>query len=165
MAQPLVVQSEKDATGIAHVSLKGFMAGYDVYRAKKAVMDAIKEGCHGIVLDLNELDFIDSGGLGAYSSIIEEAKRAGIKITGVSSRNERVGRVLENSGMSRLMVLHSSAAEAIDCLHALLTELEPPAQEKDERSLNEKFEELRVIITTLEGRIAQLEARLGRKAA
>lgn len=79
-------------------------------------MGSINEGWHRIVLNLTEVDFIDSSGLAAIASILKMIGPGGdIVICGL---NESVLNLFRLTRMNRVFRIYASEPEAVQSLTA-----------------------------------------------
>ncbi|MCY7413446.1 MAG: STAS domain-containing protein [Salinibacterium sp.] len=80
---------------------------------RQIVAGAVSDGHSRIVVDLREVDFMDSSGLGAMISGLKAARNVGgdLKITGA---NDQVKLVLQLTNMERVLV----SAESVDLAFA-----------------------------------------------
>ena len=58
-----------------------------------------REGCHGLVLDLAEVNFVDSTGIGAFVELASEAEDDGATFQ-IRNPSARVQRLLEVTGLA-----------------------------------------------------------------
>jgi anti-sigma B factor antagonist len=58
-----------------------------------------REGCHGLVLDLENVGFVDSTGVGAFVELATTAEDQGATFR-IRNPSERVRRLLEVTGLS-----------------------------------------------------------------
>lgn len=109
--RPLEVQVKRQPVG-AVVSLRG-SASADSAEQLRAALDGLAEqGCRQVVLDLTELEFIGSAGLGAIvAGHLRLRCRGGVlKLVGPS---QPVRRMLELTRLTKLFGVYGSVAEAI----------------------------------------------------
>ena len=79
---------------------------------KEVVTTAIETGTPQIVVDLIDVDFMDSSGLGALVSGLKSARQAGgdLRIAGAS---EQVRMVLTLTNLDRVLAMHGTVEEAL----------------------------------------------------
>jgi anti-sigma B factor antagonist len=58
-----------------------------------------REGCHGLVLDLEQVQFVDSTGVGAFVELATEAEDQGATFE-IRNPSARVQRLLEVTGLA-----------------------------------------------------------------
>ncbi len=77
---------------------------------------AIDEGSRRIVLDLVEVHFVDSSGLGEMVAALKKL-RAGAGDLKLASANRRVAETLRITQLVRVLEMHDSAAGAVASFH------------------------------------------------
>lgn len=78
---------------------------------RDAVHQVSADGVRAVALDMTEVTFLDSTGLGVVVGQLKTLRRQGGHLT-VAVTAERVRRVFEITGLDRVFVLHESAEEA-----------------------------------------------------
>ncbi len=81
---------------------------------RQAVVTAVADGCRRLILDISDLDFVDSFGLGAVVGALKRLRQRGGELALVCP-SRRVRRVFEICDLDRIIALHDSidsAAEA-----------------------------------------------------
>ncbi len=107
------VEIENHAQGNVQVlDVKGFMDMREVPKFEQALDVLIKGGRCRIVLDLSQLEYISSAGLGAIIGSIREVRRQGgdIKVGGYSAP---VFDILKTFGFTEVFETYSSRDEAV----------------------------------------------------
>ena len=74
---------------------------------RQAVVTAVAEGSRLLVLDLSELDFVDSFGLGAVVGALKRVRQRGGELALVCP-SSRIRRVFEICDLDRILALHDS---------------------------------------------------------
>jgi anti-sigma B factor antagonist len=98
--------------------LKGRLTlGNRLTEAEHAIKSEIGAGCRKMVLDLGQLDFIDSAGLGLLVMCAGAMEREGGRLC-VASSNVHVVHVFEITHLERVMALHPDAQSACQSLGA-----------------------------------------------
>ncbi|HTC95879.1 MAG TPA: STAS domain-containing protein [Terriglobales bacterium] len=132
MALTLQVHSQRQVTVLVCKGTIVFGLESDCLRAKvkellcqknssdSPVADPAAAPCASFVLDLSQVQYIDSGGLGALVAVLTSARAAGgdLRLTGM---NERVSRVLKTTRLDRVFRTHSSVELAVNAFHARAT--------------------------------------------
>jgi ABC-type transporter Mla MlaB component len=133
MALTLQVHSQRQVTVLACKGTVVFGQESDCLRAKvkellcqkdpsdsSPVADPSPVASASFVLDLSQVQYIDSGGLGALVAVLTSARAAGgdLRLTGM---NERVSRVLKTTRLDRVFRTHSSVELAVNAFHARAT--------------------------------------------
>ena len=76
---------------------------------RQAVVTAVADGARLIALDLSDLDFVDSFGIGAVVGALKRLRQRGGDLTLVCP-SSRIRRVFEICDLDRIIALHDSAA-------------------------------------------------------
>ena len=97
--------------GIAVISLAGRLNMVSAADVRAAVSTAVAAGGTRVVVDLADVDFIDSSGLGALISGLKTARQAGGDLR-IAAPNEQVRLVLQLTNMERVLSSHDSADSA-----------------------------------------------------
>jgi anti-sigma B factor antagonist len=79
---------------------------------KEVVTNAIAEGSSQLVVDLTDVEFMDSSGLGALVSGLKSARHAGGDLR-IASATDQVRMVLKLTNLDRVLTMHDSVAEAL----------------------------------------------------
>lgn len=92
----------------------------DVYTApdlRTALTDVAREGAMDVVVDLLNVPFVDSVGLGV---LVESSKRLKAKggVVRIVCDDRRIARILEITGLDRVLVLHSTLRDALESLES-----------------------------------------------
>ena len=74
---------------------------------RQAVVTAVAEGSRLLALDLSELDFVDSFGLGAVVGALKRVRQRGGELALVCP-SSRIRRVFEICDLDRILALHDS---------------------------------------------------------
>lgn len=78
---------------------------------RSAVLKAIEEGSHRVVVDLSAVDFMDSSGLGALVSCLKSARQAGGDLR-IAAPSPQVLMVLRLSNLDRVLASFDEAEAA-----------------------------------------------------
>ena len=94
------------------VRIKGYLDSSTFPQLQEHLNNLLQEGIHYYLLDLADLDYISSAGLGVLMGILREVreKQGDLKIVNMSEKIERVFSLL---GFSRLMKVYASEEEAV----------------------------------------------------
>ena len=79
---------------------------------RQAVVQAVAEGCRGLILDLSQLDFVDSFGIGAVVGALKRLRQRGGELALVCP-SPRVRRVFEICDLDRIIAIHDSIDGAV----------------------------------------------------
>ena len=78
---------------------------------RQAVVSAVADGCRLLILDISELDFVDSFGLGAVVGALKRLRQRGGELALVCP-SRRIRRVFEICDLDRILALHDSIDSA-----------------------------------------------------
>jgi anti-sigma B factor antagonist len=97
------------------VALAGELDLYSADAFRGALDDALDDGVNRLVIDLGEVDFIDSVALGVLANAMKRLRALGGGLA-VISGNQQIVRVFEITGLDRLVVIAPSLPEALERL-------------------------------------------------
>src|ERR1019366_1664439 len=97
--------------------------GNEIQRVEHAIKDLIEQGSRKLVLDLAQLHFLDSAGVGVLAVCAGAMGKAGGKIV-IAGAHGRVEEVLLLTSLNRIISIYSNLAAA--CA-ALVEPATPPA--------------------------------------
>jgi anti-sigma B factor antagonist len=102
-----------ETLSIQKVRISGYLDSSTFPQLQEHLDNLLKQGSHYYLLDLENLDYISSAGLGVLMGILREVreKEGDLKIINMS---EKIARVFDLLGFSRLMKVYPSEAEALD---------------------------------------------------
>lgn len=157
MSQTLQIQIHQNQP-LAIVILKGVLARLDVYKLKKEIEDSIANHNRFLIVDLREVTFIDSAGIGVLCQIRPELMRQGGRIVLIRPTHADVIYSLESASIDKVFEIFDEHEEAFDSLnHKFNLGL---------RSLQEFFGQLdndnkldSGVVDQLNGRLDNLEKR------
>jgi len=98
---------------VLEVGLKGELDAENVEDLNLFFREGEGKGEARIVLDLSDLEYVDSSGLGAFVRLMKEARAQGGDVRLVDP-TEGVRKVLELTRLNRVFDVKGSVAEAID---------------------------------------------------
>lgn len=102
---------EKDSSYLI-VGLDGQFDLHTAKRFKTKLMRYVNKGSRNIVLDLGEIDFIDSSGIGAILSIYKKIEQKSGELV-IINLSPPLKRIFELSGVLNIINLYSSRDEAL----------------------------------------------------
>lgn len=94
------------------IDLTGELDAYTSARFREAMIDLIERGAVSIVVSMNEVEYIDSSGLGALVGGLKRASERSGKIA-IVCNNPQVKKVFEITGLERVFPLYRGEDEAI----------------------------------------------------
>jgi anti-sigma B factor antagonist len=98
-------------SGVAVLHLDGRLNMVSASRLREAVTSTVAEGHTRIAVDLANVDFMDSSGLGALISGLKTARQAGGDLR-IAAPSEQVKLVLQLTNMERVLLAHERAETA-----------------------------------------------------
>lgn len=103
----------KDLEDVSVVYLKGYLDAHTAPEFEKALQELIDENRVCIVVNLSDLTYISSAGLGVFMGFIEDIrkKRGDIKL---AEPNSKVFRVFDLLGFPVLYEIYNKESEAIE---------------------------------------------------
>lgn len=114
---PFRVESVRDEQH-AVVLVAGDLDAATAPRLHDELVQLASEGIDRIVLDLRRMTFVDSFGLGVIVNAKKRLSQQGNALCIVAGEDQRtLRRVLEITGLDRVLPVHASVADAVDaCL-------------------------------------------------
>ncbi len=105
------IHTSEPRPGVAHLSLDGRLTLVSAPQLRTAITEAVDSGRTRVVVDLTEVGFMDSSGLGALVAGLKKARQEGgdLRLTGV---NQQVSTVLELTNLDRVLQVHATVEEA-----------------------------------------------------
>jgi anti-sigma B factor antagonist len=97
---------------VAVVTVRGDLDLASAPRLRTLALDELLAGCRQLVLDLRDLEFVDSVGLGIIVAIRKRARGLGGDVALVVS-TERIRRPLELSGVAGIVAIHDDVDAAL----------------------------------------------------
>jgi len=97
--------------GVAVLGLKGEVDVYTAPKLKSSLIDLVDEGSYDIVVDLSDVDFIDSSGLGVLVGGLKRVKSHEGSISLVCSQ-ENILKIFRITGLNKVFPIYSTLEEA-----------------------------------------------------
>jgi anti-sigma B factor antagonist len=104
---------EKKTDSVLVLSVEGeIMGGADTKPLQDRVYAAIREGCPYVVLDMKQVDWINSSGLGTLMACLTTLRGSGgdLRLTNVS---DRVRRPIEITRLDKVLLMFPTLDEAV----------------------------------------------------
>lgn len=111
-----VVVTERD--GWAVVRVHGDIDLASAPRLREHLVRAVTDGHHHVILDFDDVHFIDSTGLGVVIGMLRRTRSLGGDLRLVSTR-EMLARVFEITGLDRALTIDPSVAAALAAAEAV----------------------------------------------
>lgn len=106
----LGIRTDQDGSA-ATVTLNGEVDVYTSPALKEQLVAIIEGGCDNIVVDLRDVGFIDSSGLGVLVSALRRARERGGAVRIVCTRDS-ILKIFRITGLDKVFPIFSDAAEA-----------------------------------------------------
>lgn len=97
---------------VAVVTVRGDLDLASAPRLRGAALDELLAGHRRLVLDLRDLEFVDSVGLGMIVAVLKRARGLGGDVALVVT-TDRIRRPLELSGVARIVTVHDQLDDAL----------------------------------------------------
>jgi anti-sigma B factor antagonist len=99
------------ADGVCMMSLDGEVDVYTAPRLKESLIGQIESGCSRIIVDLQDVGFIDSSGLGVLVGGLRRAKERDGTIRLVCTR-DNILKIFRITGLDKVFAIFPDAAQA-----------------------------------------------------
>lgn len=99
-------------TNVSLIILSGFLDAHTFSRFEDQLRNLIREDKNRIVVQMKNLDYISSAGLGVFMSVIGEIRQKGGDIK-LSDLNSKVYKVFDLLGFTKLFQIFPTEEEAI----------------------------------------------------
>lgn len=106
------IQVEPRGERVAVVQMKGRLDLLSAVEVKQRLAAVVAEGSSRLVVDLGEVEFIDSSGLGALISGLKAARIAGGDLR-IARPDKQARYILQVSTLERVLVPYATVEEAI----------------------------------------------------
>lgn len=99
----------KEAQEVFFVKVGGELDIYTVPELKKVFNPVVSEGSHNLHVDLSDLTYMDSTGLGLFVGTLKDLNQFNNELR-ISGANDRVMKLFEITGLSDLIQITQSGA-------------------------------------------------------
>jgi anti-sigma B factor antagonist len=106
------IRSQQDG-GICTVEIEGEVDLYTAPRLKEELVALIEGGCTHVIVDLDNVAFIDSSGLGVLVGALRRARERDGAVRIVCAR-ESILKIFRITGLDKVFPIFASASEAAD---------------------------------------------------
>lgn len=107
------IHSKVLGDGIAVLKLVGKLNMVSAPQLREVISSAVLAGNPRIAVDLSDVDFMDSSGLGALVNGLKSTRQAGGDLR-IASPTEQVKLVLELTNLDRVLTAYDNAEEAFN---------------------------------------------------
>jgi anti-sigma B factor antagonist len=105
--------SVRNADDVIVFDLKGALEGaHDAYQIKETVKEKIQEGHRKFLINLDQVDFINSTGIGIIAHVFHAISSSGGKMK-ISNANEKVSRVMTVTKLLEVFDAYPNEADAL----------------------------------------------------
>ncbi len=105
-----IIEAQEEEASI--IRLKGQFDFSNVDTARQTIRDRIDQGASFLIVNLDELEYIDSAGLGVLVGTLARLREMEGELAVVCS-NSRIRRVFDITKLTQLLSLYDSEAEAL----------------------------------------------------
>jgi anti-sigma B factor antagonist len=102
--------SERD--GVAVLSLRGEIDVYTAPRMRQAIVDLVDAGSLNIVVDMQNVDFLDSTGLGVLVEGLKRVRTRGGNLSIVITQ-DKILKIFDITGLNKAFPIHGTLEEAL----------------------------------------------------
>ena len=95
------------------IEVGGEIDVYTAPRLREAIVSVIDAGKRQLVVDVEQVDFLDSTGLGVLVGALKRVRADGGSLDIVCT-HERILKIFQITGLDKVFGLHASVQEAID---------------------------------------------------
>ncbi len=106
----LDIRTERD-NSVCVVSLTGEVDVYTAPRLKEELVSVIEGGCENVIVDLEQVGFIDSSGLGVLVSALRRARERDGVVRVVCTR-DNILKIFRITGLDKVFPIFSEVSEA-----------------------------------------------------
>jgi anti-sigma B factor antagonist len=99
--------------GVCRMILKGEVDVYTSPQLKQELVDAVEDGCVNLLIDLEQVGFIDSSGLGVLVSGLRRVKERSGTLRLVCTK-ENILKIFRITGLEKVFPVFSTMEEASD---------------------------------------------------
>jgi anti-sigma B factor antagonist len=111
----LKAETRQVRDGVAVIALSGEVDVYTSPRLKQEMVDLLNKGTVKLVVDLSDVKYLDSTGLGVLIGGLKRARERDGDLRLVCD-NLRILRIFEITGLTKIFDIHRTEAEALDGL-------------------------------------------------
>jgi len=148
----------EDRHPVAVLRLGGFFAQLEIYKLKSQADMLLNEAIRYLIVDLSDVMFIDSAGLGALTQLRLDCSKLGGALSLVKPNVPQVKLALETALLQRIVDIYPDVKTALDQMHKKYNvNFESGAPLPDREDLLAQLAEQ---VAQLQSRLAVLEERL-----
>lgn len=102
--------STRDVGDHTVVKLKGEVDIYTAPSLRETIVDSVEKGKYKIAVDLDDVDFLDSTGLGVLVGGLKRVKQHDGEL-GIICNQEKILRIFKITGLTKIFKMYTSAEE------------------------------------------------------
>ena len=99
--------SSRDVGDYAVIKLKGEVDIYTAPSLRETIVDAVEKGRYRIAVDLDDVDFLDSTGLGVLVGGLKRVKQHDGEL-GIICNQEKILRIFKITGLTKIFKMYES---------------------------------------------------------
>lgn len=133
-----------------------------MYKLKSQVEGFIANGKRFVILNLSEIEYIDSAGIGALLYIRTETSRMGGDFCLVKPNNQNVLQIMQLTSLQKIFTFYEDTLQALKTIrekNGLTATLADDSAAPDD-PVHEKLKDYEARINQLEKRLARLEEKI-----
>lgn len=111
----LTVEKRTPREGVTVLALRGEVDVYTSPQVKQEILDLLNDGNVKIVVDLSEVEYLDSTGLGVLIGGLKRARERDGDLK-LICENTRILRIFEITGLTKIFDIHRQESEALESL-------------------------------------------------
>lgn len=109
------VSCQSEANGIAVVNVQGEVDVYTAPRLREELHRCLDQGNHQIIVNLAEVAYMDSSGLGVLIGALKRAREEKGDLL-VAAPNARISRILDVTGLSKIFNVRDTVPAAVTAM-------------------------------------------------
>lgn len=102
----------REVDGTAVIAVSGEIDVYTAPKLRDEISSIVAGGIHSIIIDMEQVEFLDSTGLGVLVGGLKKVRAEDGSLELVCSQ-ERLLKIFRITGLSKVFVIHSSAEAAL----------------------------------------------------
>lgn len=106
-----VEASREETAGV--IALRGEIDVYTAPLLRQKIVDLVDEGATNLVVDMADVDFLDSTGLGVLVEGLKRVKARGGNLALVASQ-DKILKIFDITGLNKAFPIHATRAEALE---------------------------------------------------
>ncbi len=106
----LQIRDEQDGA-MCVLTLQGEVDVYTAPALKEKLVNNIEQGCNNVLVDMEDVTFIDSSGLGVLVSALRRARERGGSVR-IRCTRDNILKIFRITGLDKVFPIYSDLAEA-----------------------------------------------------